>query len=193
MNTKCHRDCPLSQLIRSAVRRSVIRNSCLESPWHPTVRLSVRPTVYEPTRQPVCPSDPFRPSVNQSARPSLSPPTRPPVHHLSNAPFHQNVYPSARPSKRGTFDLPACLPARPSIRPAILLPVVRHSPPLVRTIRGYPGALSGVFHGYIMGVSYGYPMALSGLILGYPMGILGYPRVSYAIWLNQHFGSTIQS
>ena len=43
------------------------------------------------------------------------------------------------------------------------------------------------------GVSYGYPMALSGLILGYPMGILGYPRVSYAIWLNQHFGSTIQS
>ena len=113
--------------------------------------------------------------------------------HLSNAPFRQNVYPSARPSKRGTLDPPACLPARPSVRPAILLPVVRHSPPLVRTIRGYPGSLSGVFHGYIMGVSYGYPMALSGLILGYPMGILGYPRVSYGIWLNQHFGSTIQS
>ena len=51
------------------------------------------------------------------------------------------------------------------------------------------GSIPWVHHG----VSYGYPMALSGLILGYPMGILGYPRVSYAIWLNQHFGSTIQS
>ena len=82
------------KLIQSAIRRSVIRNSCLESPWHPTLVWS---------------------------------------------------------------------------RPFGGIPWVHH------------------------GVSYGYPMALSGLILGYPMGILGYPWVSYAIWLNQHFGSTIQS
>ena len=96
-------------------------------------------------------------------------------------PFHKNVYPSARPSKRGTLDPPACLPARPSVRPAILLPGLRQSAPPVRMLRGYPGALSGVFHGYIMGVSYGTFGGILWHFQGYPMGILGYPGVSYAI------------
>ena len=114
-----------------------------------------------------------------------------PLPHVLLLP-HGQIFPESGPDRLDGIQI-ATVWREPSIRPAILLPVVRQSAPPVRMLRGYPGALSGVFHGYMMGVSYGYPMALSGVILGYPMGILGYPLVSYAIWRNQHFRSTIQS
>ena len=52
---------------------------------------------------------------------------------------------------------------------------------IFRTAHKHSGALSGVFHGYIMGVSYGTFGGILWHFGGYPMGILGYPGVSYAI------------